>query len=337
MSKYSPSNDKYVMFKQYPIDFRYNKYIYDWLKKLPRLYTCYDYKRFEKYGYIEDIKSIPQLYKEPVLRLFDLGIYVYDKSPIYYQKVRAKPGKTLTEQEAQTLIDRLFDEKKRDVFDEVTYDSALYMTQTGDVICGRSNLGNIDILIQQMAPFSETQVISELDAVVFETPVATVRVLPGAAKTLKYQLEHSESFKMGYWHRLALVPRWYMWQEKDKSLYMTFYPTYVIKKKSGMPIVGRDDSSAWISPTSVSTLAFGEQLPDAVKGLWKLADYLDKPGVLKAGKPGALVKCPDFYYYEERISDGQDVVLDFVSVIYFVQPDVEYSKYIVFKPDPKYK
>lgn len=207
---FSDTNENFINVIMPKIDFRYNKYIYNWLKSLPRRYKYYDYRRFEAQGYIEDIKSIPRLYKEPVLRMFDLGIYIWDKSPFYCQKVRAKPGKTLTEQEANELLNRLFDKTKRDVFDEFKNQVALYLTPAGDVICGRTNLGKA-FQVARMEPYDYSSVIREQDGAIFDTPVATLRLLPGVVQEMKWDAVNGIDRKRGYpaiLHGVQLLCPW---------------------------------------------------------------------------------------------------------------------------------
>lgn len=124
-----------------------NEALNRWLMKLPRKFPL-DWTRFK---YIcSDFNSIPALYQEPVLRLTDLGIIQPEVNidptlfPNVYKRfkriinlytgeiqplpkmdmpdIRFNAGRILTRAEAVDMITRVFDESKRVVFDELTFE-----------------------------------------------------------------------------------------------------------------------------------------------------------------------------------------------------------------------
>ncbi|ADQ06127.1 conserved hypothetical protein [Caldicellulosiruptor hydrothermalis 108] len=95
----------------------FNMYLEDYLINYPRKYPT-DHTRFAYY--CKDYSKIPQLYREPMLRLADLGIITPDQSALYIGVYYFNAGKTLTRAEAVQMIARVFDKSKRDVLDEVT-------------------------------------------------------------------------------------------------------------------------------------------------------------------------------------------------------------------------
>jgi len=340
LKDYTDTNDKYILnFIMPKIDPRYNQYIYNWLKSLPRRYKYYDYRRFEVQGYIEDIKSIPQLYKEPVLRMFDLGIYIWDKSPFYFQKVRAVPGKTLTEQEANELLDRLFDKKKRDVFDEFSNRAALYMTPEGDVICGLTNLGKVDDL--KMDPWDLESVISELDGAVFDTQIVTLRLLPGVAREFKNTVKEDPDIKegvvpqlsMAFASRLGLdLGDYYFY-----GLYFTLFGTPVTHEKSGLPGIVAMPIKYLVTPKMVAASmgpipeAYEKQIRNDAKYY-----YSEKTKALLPGKPGVIVQYGDIYLYMFAVKWPSGAT-GFLNRTYYEKPDIPGAKFVVAKPDKNYK
>ncbi|WAM31543.1 hypothetical protein [Caldicellulosiruptor naganoensis] len=121
----------------------FNESLNRWLMSLPRQYPL-DHTRF-KYICV-DFKSVPKLYQEPMLRLADLGIITPDvnidknifktkfvdgqlycegkvkppKLPV--PDIRFNAGRILTQKEATEMIARVFDESRRKVVDEMTFD-----------------------------------------------------------------------------------------------------------------------------------------------------------------------------------------------------------------------
>jgi len=121
-----------------------NEALNRWLMKLPRKFPL-DWTRFK---YIcSDFNRIPALYQEAVLRLADLGIIqpeanvdasVFKKfkyitnvwtgevlplPKMDMPDIRFNAGKILTRAEAVDMIARVFDESKRVVFDELTFEN----------------------------------------------------------------------------------------------------------------------------------------------------------------------------------------------------------------------
>ncbi|WAM31548.1 hypothetical protein [Caldicellulosiruptor naganoensis] len=334
---FSDTNENFINVIMPKIDFRYNKYIYNWLKSLPRRYKYYDYRRFEAQRYIEDIKSIPQLYKEPVLRMFDLGIYIWDKSPFYCQKVRAKPGKTLTEQEANELLNRLFDKTKRDVFDEFKNQVALYLTPAGDVICGRTNLGKA-FQVARMEPYDYSSVIREQDGAIFDTPVATLRLLPGVVQEMKWDAVNGIDRKRGYpailsWGSASLP----LDVGRHEGLYFTLYATLVVSAKSGLPTVDVSPNFFLITPKMVA--ASRVSIPQAYKKQAFEKDakyyYSTKTKALVPNKPGVIVQYGDLYLYMYAYTWDDNIL--FRNMSFYEKPDIPGAKFVVAKPDPSYK
>lgn len=121
----------------------FNESLNRWLMSLPRQYPL-DYTRF-KYICV-DFKSVPKLYQEPMLRLADLGIITPDvnidknvfktkfvEGSLYFSgkvkqpklpapDIRFNAGRVLTQKEATEMIARVFDESRRKVVDEMTFD-----------------------------------------------------------------------------------------------------------------------------------------------------------------------------------------------------------------------
>ncbi len=95
----------------------FNMYLEDFLINYPRKYPT-DHTRFAYY--CKDYSKIPQLYREPMLHLADLGIITPDQSALYIGVYYFNAGKTLTRAEAVQMITRVFDKSKRDVLDEVS-------------------------------------------------------------------------------------------------------------------------------------------------------------------------------------------------------------------------
>ncbi|ACM61532.1 hypothetical protein B0S90_2806 [Caldicellulosiruptor bescii] len=339
LKDYTDTNDKYILnFIMPKIDLRYNKYIYDWLKSLPRRYKYYDYRRFEAQGYIEDIKSIPQLYKEPVLRMFDLGIYIWDKSPFYYQKVRAKPGKTLTEQEANELLNRLFDKSKRDVFDEFSNRAALYMTPAGDVICGLNNLGKVDNI--RMDPWDFQSVLSELDGAIFDTQTVTLRLLPGIANEFKCRVKEDPFIKDGVVPLLSMAFASRLGLRLNDSyffgLYFTLFGTPGIQGKTGLPSISCLPCDYLVTPKSVESQYY--PCPEAFKDVARKTHRyyrIENTKALVPGKPGVVIQIGDSYDYIYAYKWVDEILFDYRT--YYEKPEIPGAKFIVLKPDPKYK
>lgn len=121
----------------------FNESLNRWLMSLPRQYPL-DYTRF-KYICI-DFNSVPKPYQEPMLRLADLGIITPDVNidknvfktkfvdgQLYWEgkvkppklpapDIRFNAGRVLTQKEATEMIARVFDESRRRVVDEMTFD-----------------------------------------------------------------------------------------------------------------------------------------------------------------------------------------------------------------------
>lgn len=120
----------------------FNESLNRWLMSLPRQYPL-DYTRF-KYICV-DFNSVPKLYQEALLRLADLGIVTPDvnidknvfktkfvdiasynlknaKPKVTTPDIRFNAGRVLTQKEASEMIARVFDESRRKVVDEMTFD-----------------------------------------------------------------------------------------------------------------------------------------------------------------------------------------------------------------------
>nr|WP_271628892.1 hypothetical protein [Caldicellulosiruptor sp. DIB 104C] len=140
----------------------FNMYLEDYLVNYPRKYPT-DHTRFAYY--CKDYSKIPQLYREPMLRLADLGIITPDQSALYIGVYYFNAGKTLTRAEAVQMIAKVFDKNKRDVLDEVRIKSYDYwipkqIVGTGDYILysedrlkkGFINLGAMDNIAKGVIP-----------------------------------------------------------------------------------------------------------------------------------------------------------------------------------------
>jgi len=105
-------------------DPRVNRYLEEYIKNHPRKYAL-DHTRFAQMA--DDYSKIPQAYREPMLRLADLGIITPEMSPLYVSKIRFNPAKMLTRAEAVEMISRVFDESKREVYDEFKWQLRSYV------------------------------------------------------------------------------------------------------------------------------------------------------------------------------------------------------------------
>ncbi|WAM36592.1 S-layer homology domain-containing protein [Caldicellulosiruptor acetigenus] len=111
----------------------FNMYLEDYLVNYPRKYPT-DHTRFAYY--CKDYSKIPQLYREAMLRLADLGIITPDQSALYIGVYYFNPAKALTRAEAVEMINRVFDRTKRDVLDEVSVKSYQYWIPKVEVGAG---------------------------------------------------------------------------------------------------------------------------------------------------------------------------------------------------------
>ncbi|BCS82354.1 hypothetical protein [Anaerocellum diazotrophicum] len=121
----------YYDIKEHPY---FNMYLEDFLINYPRKYPT-DHTRFAYY--CKDYSKIPQLYREPMLHLADLGIITPDQSALYIGVYYFNAGKTLTRAEAVQMITRVFDKSKRDVLDEVSVKSSAYWIPEANIGTGR--------------------------------------------------------------------------------------------------------------------------------------------------------------------------------------------------------
>ncbi|ADQ45556.1 hypothetical protein Calkro_0663 [Caldicellulosiruptor kronotskyensis 2002] len=121
----------YYDIKEHPY---FNMYFEDFLVNYPRKYPT-DHTRFAYY--CKDYYKIPQLYREPMLRLADLGIITPDQSALYIGVYYFNAGKTLTRAEAVQMIARVFDKSKRDVLDEVSVKMYRYWIPQNEVGTGK--------------------------------------------------------------------------------------------------------------------------------------------------------------------------------------------------------
>ncbi|WPX08868.1 S-layer homology domain-containing protein [Anaerocellum danielii] len=112
----------------------FNMYFEDFLVNYPRKYPT-DHTRFAYY--CKDYYKIPQLYREPMLRLADLGIITPDQSALYVGVYYFNPAKTLTRAEAVQMIARVFNKSKRDVLDEVTVKQYEYWEVQNEIGLGK--------------------------------------------------------------------------------------------------------------------------------------------------------------------------------------------------------
>jgi len=112
-------------------DPRVNRYLEEYIKNHPRKYAL-DHTRFAQMA--DDYSKIPQAYREPMLRLADLGIITPEMSPLYVSKIRFNPGKMLTRAEAVEMISRVFDESKREVYDEFKWQLRSYVDMQKGII-----------------------------------------------------------------------------------------------------------------------------------------------------------------------------------------------------------
>ncbi|WAM33793.1 hypothetical protein [Caldicellulosiruptor morganii] len=297
------------------LDLRYNRYIYEWVKSLPRRWKYEDWRRFEERGYIEDYKAIPKLYREPVLHMLDLGIYVWDTSPFYLQKFRAKPGKTLTESEAKQFLTRLFSKSKRDVFDEYTGPVQLYFTKNGDVICGGANIGNVDNYTK--IDYTKTAYIGRNGAI-FSTPTVTLRLNPALVDELKFRKYDAENNKKQAWFTQPYLV-WGVYQDSLSSagvvglahindllsniaiyegVYFSFEPGPLFYEHARLPLGIYNDPSQYLLAPRLT--AVSHRVPDAYQK--RAMDdgkyyYNLKNKALIPNKPGVLVQYGDVYAY----------------------------------------
>ncbi|ADQ05251.1 hypothetical protein Calow_1709 [Caldicellulosiruptor owensensis OL] len=112
----------------------FNMYLEDYLVNYPRKYPT-DHTRFAYY--CKDYSKIPQLYREAMLRLADLGIITPEQSALYISVYYFNPAKMLTRADAVQMIARVFDKNKRDVLDEVRVKMYRYWIPQNEVGTGR--------------------------------------------------------------------------------------------------------------------------------------------------------------------------------------------------------
>ncbi|ADQ04152.1 hypothetical protein Calow_0575 [Caldicellulosiruptor owensensis OL] len=112
----------------------FNMYLEDYLVNYPRKYPT-DHTRFAYY--CKDYSKIPQLYREAMLRLADLGIITPEQSALYISVYYFNPAKMLTRADAVQMIARVFDKSKRDVLDEVRVKMYRYWIPQNEVGTGR--------------------------------------------------------------------------------------------------------------------------------------------------------------------------------------------------------
>jgi len=112
----------------------FNMYLEDYLANYPRKYPT-DHTRFAYY--CKDYGKIPQLYREPMLRLADLGIITPDQSALYIGVYYFNPAKMLTRADAVEMISRVFDKDRRDVLDELNVKMYRYWDLENKVGTGR--------------------------------------------------------------------------------------------------------------------------------------------------------------------------------------------------------
>jgi len=112
-------------------DPRANKYLEEYIKNHPRKYAL-DHTRFAQMA--DDYTKIPQAYREPMLKLADLGIITPEMSPLYVSKIRFNPAKMLTRAEAVAMISRVFDESKREVYDEFKWQLRSYVDMKTGIV-----------------------------------------------------------------------------------------------------------------------------------------------------------------------------------------------------------
>jgi len=122
----------YYNIKEHPY---FNMYFEDYLVNYPRKYPT-DHTRFAYY--CKDYSSIPQLYRESMLRLADLGIITPDQSALYIGVYYFNPAKMLTRADAVEMISRVFDKSRRNVLDEVNVKSYQYWIPENTIGTGKS-------------------------------------------------------------------------------------------------------------------------------------------------------------------------------------------------------
>ncbi len=78
------------------------------------------------------------------------------------------------------------------------------------MICGRTNLGKA-FQVARMEPYDYSSVIREQDGAIFDTPVATLRLLPGVVQEMKWDAVNGIDRKRGYpaiLHGVQLLCPW---------------------------------------------------------------------------------------------------------------------------------
>ena len=121
----------YYDIKEHPY---FNMYLEDFLVNYPRKYPT-DHTRFAYY--CKDYYKIPQLYREPMLHLADLGIITPDQSALYIGVYYFNAGKMLTRAEAVQMIAKVFDKSKRDVLDEANVKMYRYWVPENKIGTGK--------------------------------------------------------------------------------------------------------------------------------------------------------------------------------------------------------
>ncbi|BCS82361.1 hypothetical protein [Anaerocellum diazotrophicum] len=150
----------------------FNMYLEDFLVNYPRKYPT-DHTRFAYY--CKDYSKIPQMYREPMLHLADLGIITPDQSALYIGVYYFNAGKTLTRAEAVQMIARVFDKSKRDVLDEFNSKVQEYWAVKNEV--GLGYYVYYDDIVRKFVTSQNKYSFDEMGGgVVFANPQVIVRI-----------------------------------------------------------------------------------------------------------------------------------------------------------------
>ncbi|WPX08171.1 hypothetical protein [Anaerocellum danielii] len=138
MEEFKGNRVKYNI-KEHPY---FNMYFEDFLVNYPRKYPT-DYTRFAYY--CKDYSTIPQLYREAMLHLADLGIITPDQSALNVGVYYFNPAKMLTRSDAVQMISRVFNKNQRDVLDEVTVKQYEYWEPKNEIGLGKWGIYDYDL------------------------------------------------------------------------------------------------------------------------------------------------------------------------------------------------
>lgn len=183
MEEFKGNRVKYNI-KEHPY---FNMYFEDFLMNYPRKYPT-DHTRFAYY--CKDYSSIPQLYRDSMLHLADLGIITPDQSALYVGVYYFNPAKMLTRSDAVQMISKVFDKKQRDVLDEVTVKQTDYWEVKNEIGLGYERVWKQKGDEYYSWAFDKGPEVCT-DGLTPASPVATFRIEEPMAMSLQNNLQNN--------------------------------------------------------------------------------------------------------------------------------------------------